>query len=106
MPPDVGCGPAGTLEGRLFAAEITFRAPDLLAGLFVEGGDVLLFLVVADDDEQVPSQCRRAAAAELKINRIRFERRGPNLVALQVKRPEPEIGDVDVNKLAVGDRSF
>src|SRR6185369_4253526 len=85
--PNVWRGPARTLVGRVFAAEIAFRAPDPLACLFVEGGDVLLFLVVAHDDEQVTSECRRAAAAELKVNRVLLELGVPNLVAFQVKRP-------------------
>ncbi len=33
--------------------DIAIRAPDLLAGALIEGGDELLLLVVIDDDDEV-----------------------------------------------------
>jgi hypothetical protein len=42
---------------RLFlAADIAIRAPNLLARFLIECGDVLLFLIIVHDNQQVPSQ--------------------------------------------------
>ena len=36
---------------------------------------------------QVAGECRRTAGSEVEIDRIGFERRGPGLIAFQIKRP-------------------
>jgi hypothetical protein len=70
MSPDKRRGPTGALYRRLPATEIAFRAPQLLAGLLVETGDVLLLLVVGQNHEEIAGQCRRASGSQFEINRI------------------------------------
>src|SRR5687767_2339728 len=106
MFPDEWRGPSGTLHGRCVAAEIPVRAPNFLAGLFIEGGDILLFLVVVQNDQQVIRESRRTSRAEVEVNRQRFNRRFPRNIAFQVKGPQSQIGYVDVNKLSISDGSL
>ena len=53
--PDVGARPA-RLAVRAFHMDGAIGAPDLLAGIFIECRDELLFFVVVDDDDEIIHQ--------------------------------------------------
>src|SRR5207244_767640 len=90
--PDERSGPAGTHRwdfGRSaggLLSDVAVGTPQLLAGLLVERGNELLLLVVTEDEELIAAQRRGSAGAELEVNRIGFERRVPQLLALEVER--------------------
>src|SRR5438874_57502 len=87
-------------------AEISVRAPDLLACFLIKRGDVLLFLVVTQDHQQVTRQRGRTSSAQIEVNRICFERSGPSDIAFQVKGPKSEIRHIHVNRFAISHRSL
>ena len=81
-------------------------APDLLAGVFVECRDELLFLVVVDDDDEVIHKRGGRCRAEIEDGREAFERGVPDFVAVEIVGEEAKVIDVDVDTLAVRDGSF
>ncbi len=79
------------------------RPPQSLARSLVVGSDEGLFLVVVENDDLVRGQRRRSPGSTFPVGGIRFQLLAPQQLALQVKLPQPEVPNVNVDCLAVGD---
>ena len=81
-------------------------APDLRARPLVVGGDERLLLVVVDDvDARVVHDGRRRMA-EPGLHLESVHRPGPERLPVHVEREQPDVAEVHVHPLTVGDRGL
>src|SRR4030095_4148983 len=103
MLPDKRCGPTRLRHRLTLPTDVSIGAPNLLASLFVEGGDILLFFVVRQDNKKIPRECWRTSRTEVQIDWICFKGRVPGLLTFHVKRPHTQIRYVHINRLSICD---